>query len=233
MKRGDRIFPRRAKRRETDAKSTKPTIALFFFTAAFVHLTMLQSTPAFTVLRPPVSHRRPSSFHRRATLRPPSLYPHWRFSFFRVSVPPVSSSHFHSNRRAILSHPALFSLPPSRDISICRQQASSTIPSFLEPPTIGTMRDAFLWLKFSDAGSLFWCVMANEVRRTRVCVRRRGERIPGESERRNLRRTRLSECRVTRCRSCRGEKFEDNFYEQSRALFVIYVFSREIRRWLF
>lgn len=45
------IFPRKV-RRETRAKSAKPTIALFF-RAAFVHLTMLQSTPACTVLRPP------------------------------------------------------------------------------------------------------------------------------------------------------------------------------------
>lgn len=100
----DRIFPRKV-RRETCAKSAKPTIALFF-RAAFVHLTMLQSTPACTVLRPPflvlLSIVAPQSSSLSALtfffLSPPR----------GVSVALVSSSRFHSNVGAILSHPVLF-----------------------------------------------------------------------------------------------------------------------------
>lgn len=168
---------------------------------------MLQSTPACTVLRPPssVSRRRPSSssfFTSSRRLRPLSLSA-LTFFLFRsscVSVPLVSSSHFHSNVGP--SFRTLRFLPPPRDISIRRQQASSTIPSFSEPPTVGTMRNAFLWLKFSDAGSLFRGVSWRTKCAEHVYVRAGVEGGFPEDQDVEIFDERLSECRVTR-RSCR------------------------------
>jgi len=102
----DRIFPRKV-RRETCAKSAKPTIALFF-RAAFVHLTMLQSTPACTVLRPPFL-----VLLSIVAPRPP-LYLHWRFSFCRLLVasPLLSFLPVASTRTSGPSFRTLCFLPP-------------------------------------------------------------------------------------------------------------------------
>lgn len=112
--------PRR-ERRGTRAKSAKPTIALFF-RAAFVHLTMLQSTPAYTVLRPPLFSP-PSVVVLLSVVAPLSVSLSIRidiFLFFTPRASPFLSRFFQAlplERRAILSHPALFTpaIYPSAD----------------------------------------------------------------------------------------------------------------------
>lgn len=119
MKRGDRIFPRKVRDvngEERAPKALNPTIALFF-RAAFVHLTMLQSTPACTVLRPPFFSP-PSVVVLLSFIAPPFVSLSLSLSiridvslFFPPRASPFLSRFFQAlplERRAILSHPALF-----------------------------------------------------------------------------------------------------------------------------
>lgn len=158
---------------------------------------MLQSTPAYTVPRPPFL-----VLLSIVAPRPP-LYLHWHFSFCRLLVASPLLSFLPVTSTRTSGHPFAPCAFYPRDISICRQQASSANPSFSEPPTVGTMRNAFLWLKFSDAGSIPVCHGEPSVpyAHVYVCVGVDGGGFP-QDQGVEIFDERLSECQVTR-RSCR------------------------------
>lgn len=131
------------------------------------------------------------------------------FAFARLR----SSQSFQSfplERRATLSYP--FTPPLPRDISIYQQQVVYPRRMSSEPPTVGTMRNAFLWLKFSRHRLCF-----------EVCVRVYVFVWAWVEDSRSIKMSRPSTMLLWKS-SVASERFKDNFYK--RCYFTSHGFMR-------
>lgn len=197
-----------------------------FFRAAFVHLTMLQSTPACTVLRP-------SFLVLLSIVAPhPPLYLHWHFSFCRLLVP----------------SPLLSFLPvtSTRTIGPSFRTLRFLPPRYIHLPTTSVVHHPLV-LGAADGRHNAQCIFVIKIYwrrlcsgaswrtkcavRVRVCVRWRGWRIPVGSGRRDLRRTLVWMPGNSPVVSLRDLRI---IFTSKAMHFVIYSFSEKIAQsWFF
>jgi len=158
---------------------------------------------AYTVLHPRCFSPSSSftitpSIHRRFFFR-------FRASPF-LSILPVISTRT-SSHPFVPFHPS-----PPRDISIYQQQVVYPRRMSSEPPTVGTMRNAFLWLKFSRHRLCF-----------EVCVRVYVFVWAWVEDSRSIKMSRPSTMLLWKS-SVASERFKDNFYK--RCYFTSHGFMR-------